>query len=115
MRLVAQVMKFGEGIARMTLGNSVNSLGEAKAQELGEIDERMHITAVMYFEGSVDRGNTREDVEALGTGRAREKITRMKHGRRYHTVESSWVTSIIHRDALTMLSEPASYIYPQLY
>ena len=77
----------------MTLGSSVvNSLGVAKAQELGKIDERMHFTAVMYFEGSVDRGNTKEDVEALGTRRAREKVTRMKHGGRYHTVGSSWVT-----------------------
>jgi hypothetical protein len=77
----------------MTLGNPVvNSLGVAKAQELGKIDERVHTTAVMYFEGSVDRGNTKEDVEALGARRAREKITRTKHSGRYHTVESSWVT-----------------------
>jgi len=44
----------------MTLGNPVvNSLGVAKAQELGKIDERVHTTAVMYFEGSVDRGYER--------------------------------------------------------
>ena len=60
---VAQVMEFREAIARMTLGNSVvNSLGIAKAQELGKIDERMHIAAVMYFKGSVGRGNTKEEV-----------------------------------------------------
>jgi hypothetical protein len=50
MQLGAQVMKFGEAIARMTPGSSaVNSLGVAKAQELGKIDERMHIVAKMYF------------------------------------------------------------------
>jgi hypothetical protein len=93
MWFVVQVMKFGEGIARMTLGNSVvNSLGVAKAQELGKIDERAHITSVIYFEGSVGGENTEEDVEALGTRHAREKITRMKHGGRYHAVGSSWVT-----------------------
>ena len=66
MQLVAQVMKFGEATACMTLGNSVvNSLGVSKAQELGKIDERMHIATVVYFQGSVDRRDTKEDVEAL--------------------------------------------------
>jgi len=63
MQLVVLVVKFGEAIARMTLGNSaVNSLGVAKAQELGKIDERMHTEAVMYFQGSLDRGNTKRSL-----------------------------------------------------
>jgi hypothetical protein len=45
-------MKFGDAVARMTLGNSVvNSLGVTKAQELGKLTRRMHIAAVMYFQG----------------------------------------------------------------
>lgn len=47
---------------------------------------------MMYFEGSADMGNTKENVEALGARRAREKITRMKHGGLYHTVGLTWVT-----------------------
>jgi hypothetical protein len=48
MWFVVKVMKFREGIARMTLGNSVvNSHGVAKAQVLGKIDKRVHITAVI--------------------------------------------------------------------
>jgi hypothetical protein len=38
------------------------------------MNERMHITAVMYFEGSVDRGIAKEDMEVLGARRARERL-----------------------------------------
>ena len=102
----------------MTLGSSVvNSLGVAKAQELGKIDERMHVTAVMYFEGSVDRGNTKEDVEALVARRAREKDYKNEA---WWAISYSWVIlsdlSYMRRDALTTLFEPGFlYLSPTLF
>jgi hypothetical protein len=63
------VVKFGELVARMTLANAVvDSLGAAKPQELGEIDEEMHIIAVVYFQVSVDKeGIQKDDVGAMGS------------------------------------------------